>query len=533
MQLEATQRAMNSRRAEVVKAVCDYIKENQTSRITLTVLGEHFGISPYYLQRTFVNVMGISPRRYLEECRLNVLKRRLSQGEPVLSALRKTGYNSQSWLYGDWKLKLGMTPSTYRNGAFGILLMYALGDCPLGRLLVAATNHGICSIRVGRNDEELVASLRLEYPKAQLMKTERVSSFVEDLKLHLQGVKVKLPLDIRGTDFQLKVWAAIQRIPIGETRSYSEVARMIGQPLAVRAVANACASNPVPLIIPCHRVIRKNGSLGGYALGLPRKRILLVLERALATPREQDVRGTAEGQPTLSARWLDTPLGPMIAVADDTGVRLLEFADRRALPHEITRLRRRLGPIRFGENEVFSTLALELRRYFSGKSAIFGVRIAQEGTEFEKNVWAALRKIPPGQTRTYADLARSAGYPAALRAVARANGNNQISIVVPCHRVIAADGSLLGYGGKLWRKKWLLGHERGFARVFERVIRQSPQAKKSSPIQAQRLTSTFRLVKDEGFLRRVFRRRCHRTLVPRICDGNLECSIAASDSRSK
>src|SRR5713101_185427 len=406
MQLEATQQAMNSRRAEVVKAVCDYIKENQTSRITLTVLGEHFGISPYYLQRTFVSVMGISPRRYLEECRLNVLKRRLSQGEPVLSALRKTGYNSQSWLY---------------------------GDCPLGRLLVAATNHGICSIRVGRNDEELVASLRLEYPKAQLMKTERVSPFVEDLKLHLQGVKVKLPLDIRGTDFQLKVWAAIQRIPIGETRSYSEVARIIGQPLAVRAVANACASNPVPLIIPCHRVIRKNGSLGGYALGLPRKRVLLVLERALATPREQDVRGTAEDQPTLSARWLDTPLGPMIAVADDTGVRLLEFADLRALPYEITRLRRRLGPIRFGENEAFSTLALELRRYFSGKSAIFGVRIAQEGTEFEKKVWAALRKIPPGQTRTYADLARSAGYPAALRAVARANGNNQISIVVPCH----------------------------------------------------------------------------------------------------
>src|SRR5207245_11777705 len=166
---------------------------------------------------------------------------------------------------------------------------------------------------------------------------------------------------------------------------------------------------------------------------------VLLVEGAWAKPTGQHVRVTAEGQPPLSARWLDTPLGPMIAVADDTGVRLLEFADRRALPHEITRLRRRLGPIRFGENEVLSTLALELSRYCSGKSAIFGVQIAQEGTEFEKNVWAALRKIPPGQTRTYADLALSAGYPAALRAVARANGNNQISIVVPCHRVIAAD----------------------------------------------------------------------------------------------
>lgn len=463
MQLETTERLVNSRRVELVKSVCDYIKENQTSRITLTVLGEHFGISPSYLQRTFANVMGISPRRYLEECRLNVLKRRLSRGESVLPALRETGYNSQSWLYGDWKLKLGMTPSTYRTGALGVLLMFALGDCPLGRILVASTKHGICSIKVGRNDEELVASLRQEYPKAQLMKTERVRPFVEDVNLHLQGVKVKLPLDIRGTDFQLKVWAIIQRIPIGETRSYSEVARMIGKPLAVRAVANACASNPVPLIIPCHRVIRKNGSLGGYGLGLPSKRILLALEGALAAPREQDTLGTAGNQPTLSARWLDTPIGPMIAVADGIGVRLLEFADRRALPYELKRLRQGLGPIRFGDNEALSVLAEELRRYFSAESAKFGVRVAQEGSELESEVWAALRKIPPGQTRTYSDLASSIGHPAAFRAVAKANGDNQVSIIIPCHRIIATDGSLLGYGGKLWRKKWLLKHELRFA----------------------------------------------------------------------
>ncbi|HEV2138115.1 MAG TPA: methylated-DNA--[protein]-cysteine S-methyltransferase [Nitrososphaerales archaeon] len=464
MHLKEEQRAVNSKGAELVEAICDYIKENQASRITLSLLGEHFGISPYYLQRIFVKVMGISPRRYLEECRLNVLKGQLSKGEPVLSALRRTGYASQSWLYGDWKLKLGMTPSTYRKGAFGILLMYALGDCPLGRLLVAATNHGICSIKVGRDDEEVVASLRREYPKAQLMKTERVMPFVEDVRQHLQGVKVKLPLDIRGTDFQLRVWTAIQRIPIGETRSYSDVAQTIGRPLAVRAVANACASNPVPLIIPCHRVIRNDGSLGGYGLGLPRKRILLALEGALAMAGGQEVRWISGNQPALSARWFDTPLGPVLAVADEIGLRLLEFADRRALPREITGLRRKLGPIRFGENDVLDLLALELRRYFSGSSTTFRVRIAQGGTEFDKRVWTALRKIPPGQIRTYADLARSIGCATAVRAVARANGNNQLSIVVPCHRVVGADGSLLGYGGKLWRKKWLLEHEQWFAR---------------------------------------------------------------------
>ncbi len=466
MELEATKQPMNSRRAELVKAVCDYIKENQTSRTTLAILGKQFGISPYHLQRIFVSVMGISPRRYLEECRLNVLKRRLSQGEPVLSALRKAGYNSQSWLYGDWKLKLGMTPSTYRKGAFGTLLMYALGDSPLGRLLLAATNDGICSVKVGRSDEELVASLRLEYPKAQLMKAERVVPLVEDVKRHLEGVEVKLPLDVRGTDFQLSVWDAIQRIPLGETRSYGEIAQLIGQPSAVRAVANACASNPVPIIIPCHRVIRKDGSLGGYGLGLPRKRILLALERALATQTKSDVHRTAESQSTLAAKWLDTPLGPMLAVADDTGLRLLEFADRRALPVEIMRLRRLMGPIRFGDNGVINTLNQELRMYFSGALTTFGVRTAQEGTEFEMRVWAALKEIPLGETRTYGDLAHGVGHPVASRSVARANGNNQLSIVVPCHRVVAADGSLLGYGGKLWRKMWLLEHERRFARRF-------------------------------------------------------------------
>ena len=272
------------RRLELVKEVCAYIKENPASRITLASLGKRFGMSPYHLQRVFVQVMGVSPRKYLEECRLSVLKLRLARGEPVISALRGTGYSSQSWLYQDSRRRLGMTPATYRNGGPGTRVTYAIGDCPIGRLLVASTAHGICTVNVGAHDEELVGALMREYPNGHVSKSEDFG-LLDGVRKHLRGQMVKLPLDIRGTDFQLKVWTALQRIPLGETRSYSEVAKMIGEPKAVRAVANACASNPVPLIVPCHRVVRKDGSLGGYALGLSRKKALLSSERMLAAKR--------------------------------------------------------------------------------------------------------------------------------------------------------------------------------------------------------------------------------------------------------
>ena len=242
-------------------------------------------MSPFYLQRIFSDVMGVSPRKYLEEWRLSELRARLARGEPVLRALRGTGYSAQSWLYEDSRTRLGMTPATYRNGAPGTLVAYATGDSALGRLLVAATRHGICSVRVGRNDEELVRALRREFPRARVVKGGMARRFLDALNEHLAGQEVKLPVDIRGTNFQLRVWTALRDIPLGETRSYSDVARMIGEPGAVRAVANACASNPVPLIIPCHRVIRKDGSLGGYGLGIGRKRALLLKERALTRIR--------------------------------------------------------------------------------------------------------------------------------------------------------------------------------------------------------------------------------------------------------
>jgi AraC family transcriptional regulator of adaptative response/methylated-DNA-[protein]-cysteine methyltransferase len=272
-----------SRNAELVGRVCDYIRENSASKITLHGLGERFGASPFHLQRIFSDVMGMSPRRYLEECRLQELRSRLAKGEPVVKAIRGTGYSAQSWLYEGSRARLGMTPATYRNGAPGTLIAYATGDSSIGRVLVAATEHGVCSVKAGRNDDELLHSLRKEFPRAQLARGQRARRFLGALNDHLRGQQVKLPIDVRGTDFQLKVWMALRDIPMGETRSYSDVARIIGEPKAVRAVANACASNPVPLIIPCHRVIRKDGSLGGYGLGIGRKKTLLSKERALAS----------------------------------------------------------------------------------------------------------------------------------------------------------------------------------------------------------------------------------------------------------
>lgn len=278
----AVSEARSIRNAELVKKTCGYLKENSADRITLASLGARLGVSPFHLQRTFTDIMGVSPREYLAECRLNDLRSHLARGEPVLNALRRSGYSSQSWLYEDSRKRLGMTPATYRNGGAGATMTYATGNSTLGRLLVAATAYGICSVKAGRNDAELAKSLQAEFPRARITRGARAIRYLDALNDHLRGQNVRFPLDIRGTDFQMKVWAALREIPRGETRSYCEVARTVGEPRAVRAVANACASNPVPLIIPCHRVIRKDGSLGGYGLGIGRKRALLAAERAIS-----------------------------------------------------------------------------------------------------------------------------------------------------------------------------------------------------------------------------------------------------------
>ena len=176
---------------------------------------------------------------------------------------------------------------------------------------------------------------------------------------------------------------------------------------------------------------------------------------------EAPVRSAAK--PLLTAQWLDTPIGALLAIVDNAGLHLLEFAERKALPGEIARLRERVGPICFGHNDVLEHLSKEVERYFSGQAAGFTVPLAHQGTPFEAGVWDMLRQIPVGETRSYGQVAQMIGRPEAPRAVARANGANQIAILIPCHRVIGADGSLTGYGGKLWRKQWLLEHERRIA----------------------------------------------------------------------
>ncbi|HZH11706.1 MAG TPA: trifunctional transcriptional activator/DNA repair protein Ada/methylated-DNA--[protein]-cysteine S-methyltransferase [Microvirga sp.] len=181
-----------------------------------------------------------------------------------------------------------------------------------------------------------------------------------------------------------------------------------------------------------------------------------------------DAPARTTGRQILTARWLDTPIGAMLAIADDTGVHLLEFAERAALPTEIKRLSSRVGPICFGNNPMLDRLAEQVERYFSGRSASFDVPVVQRGSAFTASVWEALRQIPLGSTRSYGELARHIGRPEATRAVARANGANEVAIIVPCHRVIGADGSLTGYGGKLWRKQWLLEHERRIAAALSK-----------------------------------------------------------------
>lgn len=269
-----------------MRKICEHIETEAKRGPTLEELSAHVGISPSHLQRTFKRVMGVTPRQYAEACRLERLKTRLKEEPDVTRALYAAGYGSSSRLYETSSKQLGMTPGTYRKGGAGMCIAYVIVDCPLGRLLVAATEKGVCAVNIGDSDAELEKALEREYPAAELERDgEHLTPWIEAILGYLQGqeLHLDLPLDIQATAFQRRVWHALQRIPYGETRSYREVARAIGNPKAVRAVARACATNPVPLVIPCHRVVRSDGGLGGYGLGGERKRALL--ERELRQAR--------------------------------------------------------------------------------------------------------------------------------------------------------------------------------------------------------------------------------------------------------
>src|SRR2546429_5493224 len=268
---------------EMVKAVCRYIEQHLDEPVTLARLGESFGQSPFHLQRTFKAALGISPRAYADPCRMNQLKRNLQAGHSVTRALYDAGYSSSSRLYERTASQLGMTPDKYRRGAIAAPIRYTCTDSLLGRMLVAATEKGICAIQFADSDDELNEGLKHEFPFAIRRRDDSgMREWKEDLLRPMRGQKLNasLPLDIQATAFQRRVWTYLQSIPFGSTKSYSQVAKAIGQPTATRAVARACATNQVAVAIPCHRVVREDGGMGGYRWGIDRKKALLEMERA-------------------------------------------------------------------------------------------------------------------------------------------------------------------------------------------------------------------------------------------------------------
>ena len=271
--------------AQLVARVCQHLQDCHPETVSLAALGERFHISPYHLQRLFKSATGLSPRQYAANLKMEDFKSRVRDGGRITDAMHAAGYRSSSRLYELSDSQLGMTPTAYRKRGQGMTIFYSVVSCELGQLLVGVTERGICKLSLGDCADALIDDLASEFADAERIRDDDgVGYWLEKIIAWLEGWQphLDLPLDLRATAFQLKVWAELQAIPVGETRSYSEIAAAIGQPAASRAVANACASNPVALVIPCHRIIRKDQSLGGYRWGIERKRALLDHERRLS-----------------------------------------------------------------------------------------------------------------------------------------------------------------------------------------------------------------------------------------------------------
>lgn len=268
---------------EALERVRAHIEAHLDERLTLQDLAPVAGWSPTHLQRAFKAALGLSPREYVKALRTERFKSEVRAGRSVTDALYEAGYGSGSRLYEDAGDRLGMTPGAYKRGGAGQVIRYTTGTSALGRLLVAATERGVCAVQLADSDGALEKGLRHDYPRAELRRDEKaLRPTLAAILAHLGGTipALDLALDVTGTDFQGRVWHALQDIPSGETRSYAQVAQAVGRPRAVRAVARACASNRVALLIPCHRVVRGDGSSGGYRWGVGRKERLLAQERA-------------------------------------------------------------------------------------------------------------------------------------------------------------------------------------------------------------------------------------------------------------
>lgn len=270
-----------SRQAEAVRRACAFLEAHLEESPTLTDLAQEVGLSPHHLQRTFKAATGLSPKQYAARLRAAQFKAEVQRGESVTSATYGAGYGSSSRLYEKADANLGMTPGAYARGGRGMRIRFTLTDSPFGRLLVGATERGICAVTLGDDDAALEAELRREYPSAEIARDDAaLQDWLAALLPRLEGSATArdLPLDLQATSFQWRVWRALQEIPYGETRSYREIASALGQPQAARAVAQACASNRVALVIPCHRVVRGDGTSSGYRWGTERKRRILGFE---------------------------------------------------------------------------------------------------------------------------------------------------------------------------------------------------------------------------------------------------------------
>ncbi len=270
----------------LVERVREHIDAHPDEPLPLAHLARVADVSPAHLQRTFTSVVGLSPRQYQEQRRLRTLKLALRDGQTVSSATYEAGFASGRRVYEAADESLGMTPGAYRRGGAGVTIHYTAVPTSLGLLLVAVTERGICSAALGDDEASLVDTLKREYPRASLARTtDGNDRLIDAVVAHVEGrvAPGALPFDLRATAFQWQVWRALQRIPEGATRSYQAIATELGRPTAARAVARACASNRIAVLIPCHRVVRGDGGLGGYRWGIARKAALLAREGAERT----------------------------------------------------------------------------------------------------------------------------------------------------------------------------------------------------------------------------------------------------------
>lgn len=258
-------------------AASSFLTQHVDEPVTLSRLAREVGVSAFHLQRAFKRAFGVSPREFQEANRRRVLTARLRQGDTVSRATYEAGFGSSSRVY---ERKLGMSPGAVRKGGQSQRIQFAIVSSPLGRLLGAYTEKGVCAVAIGDDDQALETSLREQFPNAQISAAgSTIHEWIAAIVSGIGGeINPAIPLDAQGSAFQWRVWKALQQIPRGTTLSYSEVAKKIGQPTAARAVARACATNPVALVIPCHRVVRDDGSLGGYRWGIEKKEQLLEAE---------------------------------------------------------------------------------------------------------------------------------------------------------------------------------------------------------------------------------------------------------------